>query len=487
MSKPIGSEWSVMLISILFLLNYLLLWQLGSGASFDDRIDEAARSGSLPDDEVSALRLLSKNLLSKDTMQLTLTYPICSPEKHAEIRCDYCHSIKNQSVCSVTIINLPSKNLDGSIDPSIDLFEKLEALNLFNNQLSGEIPATLGNLQYLQILNLSSNSLTGSIPPNLTKLHNLIYLSLSNNDLDGTIPQNLTGLQSLLFLDLSNNQLTGPIPDSIRFCQNLIEIHLRLNFLSGTINENLGKLSSLMILDLYSNKLSGIIPKELGKLSFLNFLNLDDNDLHGELPKELGNLTNLRQLYLTANNFTGTIPTTYANLTNLEVFAVGGNYLSGPIPDYIGKWVNLKKLVLIGNNFEGNLTAQTFSLPRLERLWVSDVSNPGISFPEEVPEPKSLFSVVLRNCKINGSIPEYIGNWSQLKYLDLSFNNLSGSVPETFLRLNKLFLTNNTLSGLPNWTNNSMTNVYPTADLSYNNFNVTCENLTCLGWQNVNM
>jgi len=51
MSKPIGSEWSVMLISILFLLNYLLLWQLGSGASFDDRIDEAARSGSLPDDE----------------------------------------------------------------------------------------------------------------------------------------------------------------------------------------------------------------------------------------------------------------------------------------------------------------------------------------------------------------------------------------------------------------------------------------------------
>jgi hypothetical protein len=51
MSKPIGSEWSVMLISILFLLNYRLLWQLGSGASFDDRIDEAASSGSLPDDE----------------------------------------------------------------------------------------------------------------------------------------------------------------------------------------------------------------------------------------------------------------------------------------------------------------------------------------------------------------------------------------------------------------------------------------------------
>jgi hypothetical protein len=51
MSKPIGSEWSVMLTSILFLLNCLLLWQLGSGASFDDRIEEVARNGSLPDYE----------------------------------------------------------------------------------------------------------------------------------------------------------------------------------------------------------------------------------------------------------------------------------------------------------------------------------------------------------------------------------------------------------------------------------------------------
>ncbi|KAL9373373.1 hypothetical protein Peur_032993 [Populus x canadensis] len=176
MSKPTGSEWSVMLISILFLVNYLLLWQLGSGTiTFDDGIEDVVRSGSLPDYEVSALQLLSKNLLSKDTTQLTLTHPICSTEPDSEIKCS-CNRKKNQSVCSVTEINLPSKNLDGSIDPSIDLFEKLEALYLFNNQLSGEIPATLGNLQHLKILNLSSNSLTGSIPPNLTKLHNLIYL-----------------------------------------------------------------------------------------------------------------------------------------------------------------------------------------------------------------------------------------------------------------------------------------------------------------------
>ncbi|KAG6744527.1 hypothetical protein POTOM_051163 [Populus tomentosa] len=149
MSKPIGSEWSVMLISRLFLLNFLLLWQLGTGTTtFDDSIKEVERNGSLPDYEVSALQLLSKNLLSKDTSQLTLTYPICSTELGSEIKC----SCQNQSVCSVTGIFLLRKNLDGSIDPSIGLFENLERLNLFNNQLSGAIPATLGNLQYLKIL-----------------------------------------------------------------------------------------------------------------------------------------------------------------------------------------------------------------------------------------------------------------------------------------------------------------------------------------------
>jgi hypothetical protein len=41
-----------MLISIPFLLNCLLLWQLGSGTTtFDDSIEEVVRNGSLPDYE----------------------------------------------------------------------------------------------------------------------------------------------------------------------------------------------------------------------------------------------------------------------------------------------------------------------------------------------------------------------------------------------------------------------------------------------------
>ncbi|KAI5561023.1 hypothetical protein BDE02_16G085100 [Populus trichocarpa] len=474
MTKPMGSERSVMLISRLFLLNFLLLWQPGTGTTstpINDSIDEVENNKSLPDDEVRALRLLSQNLQSSSTqlslsssIQLSLSSPICSDNQDAEIRCSSPDNTKNGSFRSVTVINFQGKKLDGSIHNSIGRFKNLERLDL------------------------SGNSLTGSIPSSLTKLQNLEYLSLSRNDLDGTIPSNLTGLQSLRGLTLSHNKLTGPIPDSIRYCQNLTEIYAHQNFLSGTLNENLGTLSSVTYLSLYYNSLSGRIPKELGKMSALQYLYLDGNDLHGELPKELGNLTNLRALSLTANNFNGTIPTTYENLTNLQVFAVSGNYLSGPIPHYIGKWVNLANLVLIGNNFSGNLPAETFSLTKLRTLWVSDVNNPGISFPKEViPEPNSLYSVVLRNCKINGSIPEYIGKWPQLSYLDLSFNNLNGSIPETFQNLTKLFLTRNMLTGLPSWiTNPKKSNISrTTVDLSYNNFDVPCKNIKCLGLQNV--
>ncbi|KAG6745124.1 hypothetical protein POTOM_051768 [Populus tomentosa] len=380
MKKPMGSEQSVMLIYRLFLLNFLLLRQpAGTGTtniSIDDRIVEVENNGTLPYYEVDALRLLSQNLQSSspqlslsNSTQLSLSYPICSEDLYAEIKC-------------------------GSPDN------------------------TTTNGSFRSVTEMS-----------LQKLGKTFYM------------------------------IFAPYTLSHSICRYL-----------------------------YNNSLSGPIPKQLGKLSALLKRALDDNDLHGTLPEELGNLTNLQTLYLTANNFTGTIPTTYQNLTNLAVFAVGGNYLSGPIPGYIGKWVNLAILVLIGNNFSGNLPAETFNLTNLQILRVSDVNNPGISFPKEfIPELNSLFVVVLRNCKINGSIPEYIGRWPQLSYLDLSFNNLNGSIPETFGNLTKLFLTRNMLTGLPSWiTSPKKWNISrTTVDLSYNNFNVSCKNITFFGLQNV--
>ncbi|XP_011008986.1 PREDICTED: probable LRR receptor-like serine/threonine-protein kinase At1g53430 isoform X2 [Populus euphratica] len=515
MSKLMGSELSVILISRLLLLVPLLLWQLGTGTTFNigtkaaaDNGDNTTKIGTLKDSEAKALELLVSSLQSNETKPVKLSLD-CSNEEDAEIRCSCDNS---NEPCSITEINLSGKKLDGQISSSIGDFEILKILDLSNNQLTGEIPSSLGKLQLLEILDLAnniltgsipdnltplqnlnrdltSNTLTGSIPANLTTLYNLRKLRLADNNLDGEIPKNLKGLQWLGYLDLERNKLTGSIPDSISYCKNLTAILLRLNNLGGTIPRSLGSLSKLKFLDLFSNSLSGHIPFELGKLSSLLTLNLDDNNLEGNLPIELGNLFNLTELYLSSNKFNGSIPETYAQLVNLEVFVVGGNNMSGKIPNYFGNWSNLTKLILVGNNFKGDLAAETFTLPKLQILVVSDVSNPGISFPEHEVISRSLIKVILRNCDIRGPIPEYIGWWPQLRYLDLSFNNLTGAIPDSFQNISyKLLLTNNSLNELPSWiTSKQNRSSYPEMYLSYNNFKENCANSTCLDTEKVHI
>ncbi|KAH8485190.1 hypothetical protein H0E87_026833, partial [Populus deltoides] len=120
MTKPMGSERSVMFISRLFLLNFLLLWQPGTGTNsttFDESIEEVAVSGTLPAYEVHALRLLARNLQSSSTQlplssstqlslpsstQLSLSFPICSDDQDAEIKCGSPDNTKNGSIRSVT-------------------------------------------------------------------------------------------------------------------------------------------------------------------------------------------------------------------------------------------------------------------------------------------------------------------------------------------------------------------------------------------------
>ncbi|KAH9698937.1 putative LRR receptor-like serine/threonine-protein kinase [Citrus sinensis] len=154
-----------------------------------------------------------------------------------------------------------------------------------------------------------------------------------------------------------------------------------------------------------------------------------ENGLNGTLPPELGKLSNLQKLRLPSNNLRGDLPKDYENLKNLTIFGIGGNYLSGPIPTFIAKWVNLYA------------------------LYVSDLQTMGFSFPKSA-NLSSISSLILRNCSITGSIPPYIADWSQLGYLDLSFNNLTGGIPNTFkkLFLYELYLTGNMLNGtLPDW------------------------------------
>ncbi|KAF3442366.1 hypothetical protein FNV43_RR16282 [Rhamnella rubrinervis] len=265
---------------------------------------------------------------------------------------------------------------------------------------------------------------------------------LKGLNLAGVLPAEFGSLAFLEELDLTRNYLSGPIPTTFR--------------------------APLRKLSLLGNRLNGSIPKEIGNITTLEELVLEDNLLEGPLHPNLGSLSNLDRLLLSGNNFTGSIPPEFGNLKNLTDFRIDGSRISGRIPSFIGNWTKLDRLDLQGTSMEGPFPSSLSLLEDLTQLRISDLSGSSMPFPN-LTDLKKLRRLILRNCLINDAIPDHIGEITSLKTLDLSFNKLTGAIPETFqnLDLDHMFLTNNSLTGnLPSW----MENKDKDFDLSYNNF-----------------
>ncbi|KAF8391184.1 hypothetical protein HHK36_023486 [Tetracentron sinense] len=245
---------------------------------------------------------------------------------------------------------------------------------------------------------------------------------------------------------LKRLNLSGVIPEEFGDLPFLKQIDLTGNYLNGSIPSSLARLN-LTILSLLGNRLHGSIPKEIGDIATLEELVLQDNQLGGPLPEQLGNLRNLRRFVVSGNSFTGMLPKTFANLKNLEQFMIDGNDISGKIPDFIGDWIKLERLDMQGTFMEGPIPSTISHLKKLIELRISDLNGSSISFPD-LWDMKNLEQLVLRNCCITGSIPDDIGKTlTSLKVLDMSFNSLTGVIPETLNQLSRLKV-----------------------DLSYNNF-----------------
>ncbi|XP_061970000.1 probable LRR receptor-like serine/threonine-protein kinase At1g53420 isoform X2 [Populus nigra] len=418
-------------------LAVLLLCQFGYVVCIATNFSDSSR---LPVDEGKALDDLLKTL--EWGFHPNISRWACS-SNFEYIKCDC--TDENRTGCHVTRLTLPDQDLTGQINAeALASLVYLKAIDLSKNQLHGSIPdLTLGNLTRLD---LSTNFFNGSIPSFLGNLSSLQYLDLSENFLNGSIPSSLGNLSSLQYLRLSRNSHSGSIPLS------------------------LGNLSSLKYLSLSYNMLLSQIPKELGNLSHLLYMYLEFNELTGQLPPELGRLGSLGYLGLSSNNLSGELPGNYANFTGLQSLRVAGNRLTGQVPSFIANWTELNRLSLFGNDFEGEFPLESiFNLQYLRYLFVSDVKSSGSPFPKNA-SMKRIRYLMIRNCLISGEIPLYIGDWSSLKYLDLSFNNLTGGIPDSMkkLKLSKMFLTRNMLNGtVPSWVPDT---IEDKADLSYNNF-----------------
>ena len=357
----------------------------------------------------------------------------------------------------VTMLDLQSQKLVGSISPHIGNLSFLRVLQLEENGFNHEIPPEIGHLRRLQMLFLSNNSLSGEIPANLSSCSNLMYIYVGTNRLVGKIPAELGSLSKLQYLFIHANSLSGGIPRSFGNLSSLERLSATQNNIVGTIPASLFQLTTLTHVALNANGLSGTIPPSLSNLSSLIFFAVSFNHLHGNLPSNLGiTLPNLQDLSLSSNRFTGSIPVSLSNASNLEYFSCNGNNLTGKVPS-LEKLQRLHFFSVTSNNLgNGEIEDLGFlsSLTNISNLEVLalNVNNFGGVLPESIGNwSTKLATLLLDGNKIGGSIPAGIGNLVSLERLEMWENQLSGSIPVDIGKLQNLrmlMLIKNKLSGI---------------------------------------
>ncbi|KAJ8617402.1 hypothetical protein MRB53_013588 [Persea americana] len=361
------------------------------------------------------------------------------------------------NLSSLTVLDISENDLYGNIPHDLGQLLQLEFLQLFTNQLSGTIPSSLYNLSSLahfdmgdnnlhgtipldfgvnlpniQWFSVRSNLLAGPIPYSLSNASRIEYLAFVQNRFRGSLPMNLEKLQALSWFNLGDNQLGGEKDDmdfitSLTNCSNLYFLSLAINRFSGVLPYSVVNLSSqLTYLLLEQNRISGTIPSGIENLANLNYLTMDENIFTGSIPIHLGKLQKLEVFVLSNNRFSGQIPESLGNLTRLYKLYLDGNDLQGSIPWSLANCQSLEVLVLSRNNLNATIPKQVLYIPPLRMLFVDRNSLSG-PFPLDVDGLKNLEILSVSNNKLSGGIPSTLGTC--LEELDLSHNNLFGKIP----------------------------------------------------------
>ncbi|KMT20644.1 hypothetical protein BVRB_1g006210 [Beta vulgaris subsp. vulgaris] len=324
---------------------------------------------------------------------------------------------------NLSIIDLSSNRIEGDFP---NWLINARELHLQDNLFSGTLPEDIGDLMpSLLEMDLSWNLFSGAIPSSFCGMKSLGVLSLRNNNFSKEIPDCWERAEKLQDLDLSNNRLSGTMPPSLFTGAFLSALLLSNNNLDGEIPKSLFQIhSGLMMLDIGGNNFSGSLPIWLGEsLSSLLILVLRENSFSGKIPTELCKLEYLHFLDLSWNTFSGTIPKCFNNLTAL----VNGSYdIFHDTQRYFGIHYDGHLVVTTkGSQYEYGKTAALVNGIDLSG------NNLSGSIPPQITSLSLLAILNLSMNHLSGNIPQNIGDMRSLETLDLSNNHLSGAIPST--------------------------------------------------------
>ncbi|KAM0007691.1 putative non-specific serine/threonine protein kinase [Helianthus debilis subsp. tardiflorus] len=250
-------------------------------------------------------------------------------------------------------------------------------------------------------------------------LPNIEHLDLSLNNFEGQLPHFFQNMTSLTFLDLSyyNLSLAWNSVNILNMIPSLSELHLL-----GCGLHNAPFSPTYLNSSAYSN---------------IQHLDLSWNSIEGRFPSELMNITSLKVLDLSENNLNSSIPV-MPNLLKLDVSHNVFEHM-----ELVGIWrqCHLKELSLKYNHFGGEMIGPSsntsecshYALEVLE-AYLNELNG---SIPKALERLRSLEELDLYDNELTSPVPTFLGN---LTKLHLSYNQFSGSIPESLGRLTGLTL-----------------------------------------------
>ncbi|XP_038680874.1 receptor-like protein 7 [Tripterygium wilfordii] len=403
---------------------------------------------------------------------------------------------------SLNGLDIGNCNFSGPIPSSLGNLSKITLLKLRENNFFGQIPSSLANLTHLTSLSISGNdnfncrylswlekqiefiqldlfycNISGEIPHFLKNFTRLNHLQLNSNHLRGQIPHWLTNLTRLAILDLGNNEFHGPFPPQISELVNLEAIHLYTNHLSGNVNLNpffnLQHMKEFGISDndftlLHVTNANATLRKwhvlGLGSCNLrefpdflryqdkLEYLRLSRNKIHGQIPSWLWNITEtLEVVFLGFNFLTGfEQPALVSRLHNLKALALAYNKIQGPVPRPPPSIVDY---FFFNNNFSGENSSTFCDLPHLYALDLSFNNLSGMLPQCLFDKANNLNILNLEQNSFRGTIPETLANGSNLRMIGIGHNALQGTLPRS--------LANHTMLEFLNLGDNQISDTFP--------------------------
>ncbi|KAI3748942.1 hypothetical protein L6452_12394 [Arctium lappa] len=373
------------------------------------------------------------------------------------------------------------QRLRGDLSPSLVYLKQLKHLDLSGNDFGGiQVPSFLASLGNLRYLNLLRSGFGGTIPPQLGNLTELRILCLGgflyNHDGYGYLyysssmknMQWLSNLRLLHHLDMSQVDLSKAIDwfQVINTLPSLVELRLSRSRLpnihphvAATLN-----LTSLSLLDLsYNHFTNSSVPRWIFSLTSLVSLDLSHCDFLGPIPSSsttdgFRNLTSLEFLHVPGNDFMNSslvlqgLSSIGGNLISLRISSCG---VSSSVLDSLHNLTSLLSLVLSHNELTKTIPKSLGNFCNLRHIDMGGNYFPNISLTSLLEslfgcKSPSLESLWLGSSGLSCHLPDQLGQLMNLKSLSLAKNHISGPIPYSvggLSSLEELYLSDNQLNG----------------------------------------